>query len=91
MSLQQLNQAIIKQTDLREVTAHVTAAVAKRLEPGTWTVRGLVKSHRLVRDPGYPDPFGLAGVWLLDGKKLIEVLPRVREAAGRTRRAYKEL
>lgn len=93
MPLPLLNQAILKQTDLREVTAHVTAAIAKRLEPGTWTLRDLIKSRRLVRDPGYPDQFGLAGVWVLDGKKLIEVMPRVREGATghATRRAYKEL
>ncbi len=71
-----LGQAMLTQHDLNEVTAHVTKAINARLEPGTWKMRDLIKSLRLVRDPGYPDPANLAGVWKLDGIKLIEVTPR---------------
>jgi hypothetical protein len=71
-----LGQAMLAQQDTREVTAHVTQAIDARLEPGTWKLRELIKGLRLVRDPGYPDPANLAGVWKLDGTKLIEVTPR---------------
>lgn len=97
MNPHKLLRESFQQKDLEEVTARVVAAIDKRLEPGTYTVGDLVRSLRLIRDPGYPDQFNLAGIWVLDGKKLLEVTPRAfnpkpdEPGTIRSRRRYREL